>query len=223
MSDTSNEELSTRERRHLRTHQAILNAATEIISDKGIDGLSMRAIASAIDYSPAGLYEYFGSKDEIVAAVCQEGNARLVRSMKRVDPTLPPHEYMLGLGHAYIDFAIRNPEHFMLMFNTPQGLTSEAPPAYDGAEAIMAQMVDDDSSFGLLLRAIQRGIDDGVFKPSPGYGTLEMAHTAWALVHGMATLRIGTLRDLPLDFAAIEAEGLERIGLALMQERAAQE
>ncbi len=213
------EELSTRERRHLRTHQAILDAARRIISEKGIDGLSMRAIARKIEYSPAGLYEYFGSKDEIVAAVCAEGNERLTSYMKRVDPTLPVHDYLKGIGAAYIEFAVGNPDHFMLMFNTPKSLTA-APPSPDTATAdIMGQMADEDSSFGVLLRAIQRGIDEGVFHTAPGYGTLEMAHTAWSLVHGMATLRIGTLRDLPLDFAAIEAEGLERIGLAFMQKR----
>jgi AcrR family transcriptional regulator len=32
----------------------------------------MRAIADRIDYSPASLYGYFGGKDEIIAAVCDE-------------------------------------------------------------------------------------------------------------------------------------------------------
>ena len=212
------EELSTRERRHLRTHQAILDAARRIISEKGIDGLSMRAIARKIEYSPAGLYEYFGSKDEIVAAVCAEGNERLTSYMKRVDPTLSLHDYLMGIGAAYIEFAVRNPDHFTLMFNTPNSLVTESPISDTRSADIMEKMADEDSSFGVLLRAIQRGIDEGVFQTAPGYGTLEMAHTAWSLVHGMATLRIGTLRDLPLDFAAMETEGLERIGLAFMQE-----
>ncbi|MCB0074139.1 MAG: helix-turn-helix transcriptional regulator, partial [Caldilineaceae bacterium] len=51
------EELTTRERRALRTREAILDAARQIISRQGADALSMRAIAKAIDYSPAGLYE----------------------------------------------------------------------------------------------------------------------------------------------------------------------
>ena len=208
------EELSTRERRHQRTHQAILDAARQIIAEKGVDNLSMRAIAKKIDYSPAGLYEYFGSKDEIIAAVCDEGNNRLVEYMGSVDPTLDINDYMLAIGQAYIDFAVRNPDHFTLMFNSPSGPRSTP----HDPDAVMAQMADEGSSFGILLRAIQRGIDEGVFKPKPGYGTLEMAHTAWAMVHGMATLRIGSLKGMPLDFDAIEREGRVRIGMALMQE-----
>ncbi|MCB0105373.1 MAG: TetR family transcriptional regulator, partial [Caldilineaceae bacterium] len=48
------ETLTPRERRALRTREAILDAARKIISKDGVDGLSMRNIADAIDYSPAG-------------------------------------------------------------------------------------------------------------------------------------------------------------------------
>jgi ACR3 family arsenite transporter len=53
---------SPRIRRHQRTQQAILDAARAIISREGVGELSMRAIAERIDYSPAGLYEYFDGK-----------------------------------------------------------------------------------------------------------------------------------------------------------------
>ena len=52
---------------YARTQQAILDAARAIIHEQGPDKLSMRAIADRIDYSPAGLYEYYGSKEEIIA------------------------------------------------------------------------------------------------------------------------------------------------------------
>ena len=58
-----------RTKRHLRTKQAILDAARQIIAEEGPAALSMRALADRIDYSAAGLYEYFGSKEEIIAAV----------------------------------------------------------------------------------------------------------------------------------------------------------
>ncbi|MCB0131629.1 MAG: helix-turn-helix transcriptional regulator, partial [Caldilineaceae bacterium] len=44
------EDLSPRARRHQRTHDAILDAARQIINEQGTDALSMRAIAKAIDY-----------------------------------------------------------------------------------------------------------------------------------------------------------------------------
>ena len=45
-----------------------------------------------------------------------------------------------------------------------------------------------------------------------------MAHTAWSLVHGMAMLRIGNLANFPMDFAAVEREGLRLLNQALQAE-----
>lgn len=206
------EELSTRERRALRTREAILDAARQIISRKGADALSMRAIAKAIDYSPAGLYEYFGSKEEIIGAVCWQGHERLTQYMQRADPALPTSEYLVEVGLAYIDFAVRNPDFFLLMFANPATSVSSG---LDGDDAV-AELTVEGSSFGLLLAAIQRGIDEGVYVTRPGYGLLEMAYGAWSLVHGMAMLRVSHLTHFPMDYTTAERENLRRFGLGVM-------
>jgi AcrR family transcriptional regulator len=204
-------ETSPRERRHEKTRQAILEAARKIIATEGPDALSMRAIAQRIDYSAASLYEYFDSKEEIVGAVCEQGHRRLREYMLRVDPGLPPDDYLLEIGLAYIDFAVRNPDFFALMFASP---TTGVPQGVSPVE-MTAAMQGEGSSFPLLLGAIQRGVDAGLFVSRSGYGVLEMALTAWAMVHGLAMLRIGHLRHFPGDFAPIEREALRRIGAGL--------
>ena len=206
-------DLSPRQRRRQRTESAILDAAREIINEEGTDALSMRAIAQRIDYSAAGLYEYYAGKEEIIRAVCKQGHARLTATMQRADPALPPADYLLEIGLAYVDFAVRNPDFFVLMFANPEiGI----PPGMQREDALH-EMTDERSSFGVLLRAIQRGIDEGVFITRPGYDTLDMAYAAWSMVHGMAMLRIGNLRDFPMDFTVVERESLRRLGLALQQ------
>lgn len=204
-------EQSTRARRHEKTRQAILEAARKIIAAEGVEALSMRAIAQRIDYSAAGLYEYFDNKEQIVAAVCEQGHRRLTEYMLRADFALPPDALLLELGLAYIDFAVRNPDFFLLMFTSPA--TGVAPAA--GSVAMEDEMLRDGSSFLPLLRTVQRGVDEGMFKARPGYGAFEMAITAWAMVHGIAMLRIGHLRQAPADFAALERESLRRIGAGL--------
>lgn len=181
--------LSPRERRHRRTKDAILEAARQIIRESGYEALSMRLIAERIDYSPAGLYEYFGSKDEIVTAVCRQGMQQFTDSLSAVDTTLPPPDYMVELGLAYIRFAVENKDRFLLMFTT--GL----PP-----QEIVAELEADSSSFAILLNGIQRGIDEGVFITTVEAGLAEMAYTAWSIVHGIALLRISHLPDDAMDF-----------------------
>ncbi|MRR32158.1 TetR/AcrR family transcriptional regulator, partial [bacterium] len=51
-------EISPSERRYQRTRQSILEAAQAILSEQGIEALSMRALAEKADYSPAALYKY---------------------------------------------------------------------------------------------------------------------------------------------------------------------
>ncbi len=109
--------VDTRTRRRTRTRQAILKAASEIVRQQGPDALSMRALAERIDYSAAGIYEYFASKEEIINAVCAEGFDRLAGYMRQSDPALPVADYLLAIGLAYIRFALENPDYFVLMFS----------------------------------------------------------------------------------------------------------
>ena len=182
--------LKPHERRHLRTKEAILDAARRLLAEKGVNGVSLRAIAREIDYSPAGLYEYFDSKEDIIYAVNSQGHERLAGEMKRVDKDLPGPEYIRGLGQAYIRFARTNPDHFMLMFTTaPNGNQLE-------------QFMDEQSSFPILVSAIQKCIDEGIFALHPA-GLYAMTLIFWTSVHGLAMLELTQLKDSGIDFDAI--------------------
>jgi AcrR family transcriptional regulator len=193
--------MQPRERRFQRTKQAILDAALEIIREEGPDALNMRALAERSDYSAAGLYEYFGGKDEIIAEVCQQGHERLASHMRQADASLPVVDYLYEIGIGYIRFALENPDYFLLMFTAvpPPGPTGDFSPE---------KLLEGDSSFHILLVAIQRGIEEGVFVTRSGFDLMEMAYTAWATVHGIAMLRLTSLRGYPMDFEAADREAL---------------
>ncbi|MEM7093659.1 MAG: helix-turn-helix domain-containing protein [Actinomycetota bacterium] len=53
-----------------RRRQAILAATRELIARDGVDGWSMRKVAERANLSVPTLYNLFGSKDEIRAALC---------------------------------------------------------------------------------------------------------------------------------------------------------
>ena len=196
-----------RDRRFRRNKQAILDAALEIIREAGPAALSMRALGERSDYSAAGLYEYFGGKDEIIAAVCEQGFERLTAHMRRADQALPAADYLIEIGLSHIRFALENPDYFLLMFTV-------TPPRPAGAIS-PAEMLQSDSSFTILLRAIRRGINEGVFRARPGFGWMEMAYAAWATVHGIAMLRVTSLRDYPMDFESADREALRNFARGL--------
>lgn len=184
-------ETTPRERRSLHTRQAILDAARELVSERGPFGLSLREVARRIDYSPAGLYEYFGGKDELLAAVLEEGFARFGSYLMRVPQDLPPRLYLFELGKAYLRFARENPQHFMLIFNSPTVCNAPA------AEELVPH-----ATFAALVTAVRRCVEAGDFPAS--YPEEDLVFLAWSLVHGMATLHLTQLEkiDYPWEAAA---------------------
>lgn len=169
--------LTPRERRAVRTRQAIIDAAREIITERGAYGLSLREVARRIDYSPAGLYEYFDGKEELVKAVVADGFEQFGTYLLAISTDLPPDEHFRELGLAYIRFAIQNPQHFMLIFNR---LDVDTKPDRDKLVC--------DGTYQALTSAIQRSIDCGDIASSHDVDAVVFA--AWSIVHGMATLLI---------------------------------
>src|SRR5580704_9777533 len=53
--------------------RAILDAARELFVAEGYQQVSIRKIAERIEYSPAAIYGYFASKDDIFFALAEEG------------------------------------------------------------------------------------------------------------------------------------------------------
>jgi len=196
--------LSPRERRYYKTKEAILQAARELITEKGPDGLSLRELARRIDYSPSGLYEYFASKDDIVIAVCAEGLSLLRDYLNRAPADLPPAERLLEMGLAYLDFAREHPEHFRLIFiHLSDG---QVPP-------VKNEM--DDSPYQILLQAVQATIDAGEFTIKTDFTVEEIAFSLWALVHGMAMLEQTYLRHVQTDLIPLYRRTLQVFGAGL--------
>lgn len=178
-------ELSPRQRRYHKTKETILQAAREIIAEKGPDGLSLRELARRIDYSPSGLYEYFSSKEEIVTAVCVEGLGLLSDYLNRAPTNLTPAERLLEMGLAYLDFAREHPEHFRLIFAS---LSHEQ-------THLAEEAMNGDSPYHLLLEAVQAVIATGEFSVNEEFNLEDMAFSLWALVHGLAVLEQTHLKN----------------------------
>lgn len=203
-------DLTPRERRQQRTHNAILSTAIELVREKGIDKLSLREIARRIDYSPAGLYEYFGSKEEIIEAICEEGNLRLSRHLGRIDQNLPFEDYILELGQAYVQFAVEDPDYFELMFarsfTDQQTFTAEE---LEGFEP------DSTDSLSYAFYAIKDAIKDGIIE-TRGKSTIDIALGIWAMAHGMAVLRITSLANYEIDFKSLQENTIQTYLRGLM-------
>lgn len=72
----------------------ILAAATDLIAAHGVQGMTMRQLASACGLNIATLYHYFGSKADLLGAIVDERNydAGLRDLTLPLDPALPPRD-----------------------------------------------------------------------------------------------------------------------------------
>ena len=173
-----------RERRQARTREAIIQAAQEIIETQGPDALNMRDVAELIDYSASNLYEYFASKDELLAAVANEALTRLAIQIRHNAMGSSQRERLLAYGRAYLEFARTHAQLYLLTFGRKL------------AHCVLADPQQAPSSYSFLLEIVKEGIEVGVFVPRPDFDLDEMTFGCWSLVHGIAMLRL-TMQDVP--------------------------
>ena len=108
------------EREREAVSRAILDAARDLFVAEGYQNVSIRKIADRIEYSPAAIYSYFPSKDDIFFALAEEGFLLLFESAHQ-DGTADPHaanpiEGVRAAFWHFYQFSRKHPEYFALMF-----------------------------------------------------------------------------------------------------------
>src|ERR1044071_4871789 len=110
------------ERDREAVRRSILDAARELFVTEGYRNVSIRKIAEKIEYSPAAIYGYFPSKDDIFYALAEEGFRLLHRGdedRETVDDglaNLQPIERLHAIFWRLYEFSRKQPEYFELMF-----------------------------------------------------------------------------------------------------------
>ena len=191
------ENKSPRAKRHARTREAILDAALKIVTEHGVDALSIREIASKIDYSPSGLYEYFASKEEIINALVDEGLALLAARLTRDIHGETATARLLTAGRAYLNFARQEPQLYLLVFTC-------MPP-----QSVSYADLSSDSAYSQLLQIFREGVRAGEFHASTEVGPEELAYTTWAFIHGLAMLQLTLMRYAQEDIAQVHEHALQ--------------
>jgi AcrR family transcriptional regulator len=96
--------------------RAILDAARDLFTAEGYQNVSIRKIAERIEYSPAAIYSYFPSKDDIFFALAEEGFRKLCATACADSGAADPLDAIRRpILHVY-EFSKAHPEYFALMF-----------------------------------------------------------------------------------------------------------
>jgi len=103
------------EREREEARQKILEAARELFVAEGYHHVSIRKVAEKAEYSPASLYGYFPSKDDLFFALAEEGFRKLFEFTNGQLPDDPIEALREGFLR-YYQFSRLHREYFELMF-----------------------------------------------------------------------------------------------------------
>lgn len=154
--------LTRKEREKLARREAIIDAALEIVSEKGFEGLTMDELAERAEVGKGTLYLYFKSKTSIYLALCERGSALLNQQMAKViTKNLPGIKIVEELGQTYLEFIQRQPVYFTA-FSYYENIIDQD--VIEESE-IAAQCEENaEQAMTYIVRALQIGMQDNSIK-----------------------------------------------------------
>jgi AcrR family transcriptional regulator len=174
----------------------VLKKSQELFIKYGYDNVTMRRIAKEIGYSPAAIYLYYQSKDEIFYEIYNEGFSLLYKEqMEALNLNADPMEKLREHARRYTSFAMKHPEYYTLMFilKEPQKYMEKC-----REDKLNPQLMNyAEKSFDVLLENVKQCQHTGHFK---GHDQMTVAFTIWSIVHGMASLIIQERVPAPPEF-----------------------
>jgi AcrR family transcriptional regulator len=198
--------------RKQRTMDALLAAAQQMFAERPVEEVTVEEIGQHAGLAVGSIYNNFGSKEGLYAAVVARALDVDRDYMDRAyTPDRNPIQQLLAASEQYLRFALDHPQFFrMLAFPTKPG---PYPAAADTA-ALLSQRVDEQNA--RMVDAIERGIAEGVVRQIDPQKT---ATILWASWNGIISLawRHDDLRQNPQALAELieKAADLVSYGLRL--------
>lgn len=96
----------------------ILETANSLFHQHGIEHVSIRNIASEIEYSPATIYLYFKDKDEILFYLTNSFLADFEDKLKEFNFIKDHFSRLKNIAQSWLDYAIHNPEKYQMIFRS---------------------------------------------------------------------------------------------------------
>jgi AcrR family transcriptional regulator len=199
---------------HGNLKEALLQAALDLIAQKGAYGFTFADAARMAGVSPAAPYRHFRDRDELLSSIAQRGFEQFeaVLSQAWDDGRPDTISAFQRVGKAYLAFAHEKPAFYSAMFES--GLATDlSAPLQAAAERAFA-----------VIRAAAERLAALAPPNSPRPPALMMALHIWSMSHGVASLFArgdAARRKLPMSAEELlEAEVLIYLrGLGFLAER----
>lgn len=163
---------------HGNLRLALLDAAEEELSEKGIERFSLRGVAKRAGVSHGAPAHHFQNAIGLLTALATRGYQQFIQAQDKRERQAAnnPKARLAASGLGYLDFATENPALFQLMFSSSRP---------DKSDVHLAQAADE--AFDKLVHHIA-GITGA--NPHEDPDAMAAVIAAWGVVHGLADLLI---------------------------------
>jgi AcrR family transcriptional regulator len=179
----------------------LIEAGIELLERDGVEALQARKVAAQIGMSTMAVYTHFGGMTGLLDAIAKVAFVRFAQALTEVPQTNDPVADFLAMGGAYRNFALANPQRYLLIF----GVSSPVAITRNRTDLTVTGNVSSRSerevSFEALVTAVRRMIAAGRIRDD---GELAIAGRLWSLVHGAVMLELA-------GFFGHEGHGLSQI------------
>jgi AcrR family transcriptional regulator len=150
---------------------SLKRAALRLVQEKGPRGFSLNEASRLAGVTVAAPYRHFEDKDALLAEIACDGLDLMVLELREAAAAVSGiREQMLEVGMAYLRFSSVHADYFAVIFNA--GLDKSKYPDVGRAAG---------RAYGVILELSQQA------EKTPELAA-QRAVSAWALVHGFATL-----------------------------------
>lgn len=175
--------------------EMILKAALDLYLESDWNGISIRKIANRIAYSPATIYLYYASKDFIVSDIQKLAFRHLLKEISYAKKHRSSLQQFRRLGMIYIDFGIKHPKQYTLMFTAP------LPVAVTGSNLFQANF---QKAFAFMHATVEGCVREGIVKYSD---TIMASLHYWSMLHGL----VCSLINRPYSDDSVRCEQAENL------------
>jgi AcrR family transcriptional regulator len=166
---------------HAPSHDDVVSAATDLLSQQGPAAVSVRNVASRLGVSYQVVYSRFGGKTGLVDAMVLRGHRLLIARLDAVTARMGDPVRVVALGHAYLGAALAEPALYQVMLDRPVVGYRPSPASRDAARA----------SFRPLREAIAACWHEGTLRPTTAVADPDtLAYMCWAAAHGLVSLTL---------------------------------
>jgi len=166
-----------RDRERARTRELIIETALQVLESEGVAALTIRRIATDIEYAAPIVYQHFANKDALVLELVVRGYQLLLDDLRLAAEEPGIDRRVLRLASEYVRFAGEHPHLYQVMNDTTVDADERRRAAEPGTELLVDLLTSWASEHDVVLTDFR-----------------EACEIVWGTLYGIASLgHLGTI------------------------------